>query len=146
MMTIRLATPYDVEALAAVHAQCFERPWSEREIDALLLDGFGLVGEEAAAILIGRVAGDEAEILTVAVDRAFRRRGWGLALVQAAAVHAAEQGARTLFLEVGVDNGPAIDLYERAGFSVVGRRPAYYHRGDGAVVDALVMRRDLHLA
>ncbi len=142
-MSIRQATPYDVEALAAVHEACFERPWSEREIDQLLLDGFGLVCEDAAAFLIARVTAGEAEILTVAVDPSFRRRGWGRRLVDAACEVARDQGAEAVFLEVGTDNGPAIDLYEGQGFRVVGRRPAYYRRADGSTADALVMRRAL---
>lgn len=142
-MSIRQATPYDVEALAAVHEACFERPWSEREIDQLLLDGFGLVSEDAPAFLIARVAAGEAEILTVAVDPAFRRRGWARRLVDLACEVARDQDAVSMFLEVGTDNGAAVDLYEGLGFRVVGRRPAYYRRADGSVADALVMRRPL---
>ena len=142
-MTIRLATPYDVDALAAVHEACFARPWSARDIDGMLDDGFGLVCQDAAAFLLGRVVADEAEILTVAIDPSFRRRGHGAMLVAAAAAWAHDQGATSLFLEVGVDNGPAIGLYESLGFERVGTRRAYYTRADGEVVDALVMRRAL---
>ena len=64
-------------------------------------------------------------------------------LVAAAAAWAHDQGATSLFLEVGVDNEPAIALYEGLGFERVGRRAGYYTRADGEIVDAIVMRRAL---
>lgn len=142
-MTIRPATPYEVDAMAAVHAACFERPWSAREIDRLMEDGFALICEDAAAFLLGRVAAGEAEILTVAVDPLFRRRGWASKLVHGARIAAEEFGADEIFLEVAADNAAAISLYERHGFRQVGLRPHYYPRADGSTADALVMRKAL---
>jgi ribosomal-protein-alanine N-acetyltransferase len=145
-MSIREATPYEADAMAAVHEACFDRPWSAAEIDRLMIDGFGLISEEAAAFLIARVSADEAEILTVAVDPAFRRQGWGRRLIDAAIEVARDQGAVTLFLEVGADNAAAISVYHAAGFQLVGKRPGYYYRPDGSSADAMVMRRSLNRA
>ena len=58
--------------------------------------------------------------------------------------HAREAGAGALFLEVGADNPPARALYEAMGFRAIGTRTAYYRRGDGPLVDALVMRLSLN--
>jgi ribosomal-protein-alanine N-acetyltransferase len=52
-------------------------------------------------------------------------------------------GARTLFLEVGVDNLAARNLYDAQGFCAVGERPAYYQRGQGPAADGIVMRLTL---
>jgi len=41
------------------------------------------------------------------------------------------------------NNQPARRLYERAGFSVVGRRERYYRQSGSEALDALLMRRDL---
>ena len=46
-----------------------------------------------------------------------------------------------MFLEVAETNVAARALYARAGFTVTGRRRAYYHTPDGAAVDAVVMGR-----
>lgn len=142
-MSIRVATPYDAEAMAAVHEECFDRPWSAREIDRLMEDGFGLIYEDVPAFLLGRVIGTEAEILTVAVAPYGRRQGWGQRLVQGAEVAADELGAEEIFLEVACDNRAAIALYEKAGYEQVGLRRAYYPRQDGSAADALVMRKAL---
>ena len=93
--------------------------------------------------LIARAAGGEAEILTLAVAPAARRQGVGLALVAAAARHAQQLGAATMFLEVGVSNGAARALYARSGFREVGKRKAYY-AAEGE--NALILRADLPLA
>ena len=53
--------------------------------------------------------------------------------MSAAAGEAKRRGADRLFLEVAIDNGPALALYRRAGFAKVGRRAGYYHRREGAV-------------
>jgi ribosomal-protein-alanine N-acetyltransferase len=50
---------------------------------------------------------------------------------------------RSIFLEVEENNAPARRLYERIGFTVVGRRERYYKQPDGEQWNALLMRRDL---
>jgi ribosomal-protein-alanine N-acetyltransferase len=66
--------------------------------------------------------------------------------VDAARGRADQAGADSMFLEVAVDNAPAIALYEAAGFAAVGRRPGYYDRGAAGRVDALILRLDLNSA
>lgn len=97
----------------------------------------GEAGEPLGFVLLG-LAADEAEVITLAVLPAARRRGIGAALVAAAAREAATRGATRLFLEVAEDNAPARALYARTGFVPVGRRKGYYARESGAV-DALVL-------
>ncbi len=82
----------------------------------------------------------EAEVLTLAVRPAARRRGIGRALVEAAAT-LAEASAAAMFLEVAADNPGAVALYAQTGFEIVGRRPGYYGRAGGRV-----RRRPRHAA
>jgi ribosomal-protein-alanine N-acetyltransferase len=79
-------------------------------------------------------APDEAEILNLAVDPIWRRRGVGSALL--AAVVERAQGA--IFLEVAESNSPAIALYRKQGWVDVGRRDGYYNQG---TVNAVVMKK-----
>jgi [ribosomal protein S18]-alanine N-acetyltransferase len=138
----------DAAALAAVHGRSFEPGWSAADIAALLHapGGFGLAVREAEQIdgfLIGRAIAGEAEVLTLAVDPAMRRRGLARGLLEAALAAARAAGAEAMFLEVAADNTAAVALYAGAGFTRVGARPGYYRRPSGAI-DALVMRRDLN--
>lgn len=144
-MNLRPANSADAGLLAAMHRSAFEDPWGEAEIGSLLdgPGGFALIAEEASGFILCRAVGGEAEILTLAVDPAARRRGLAKALVEAAAKIADEMGAEALFLEVAEDNTAAIALYQAARFNWAGRRPGYYRRADEAT-DALVMRRWLN--
>ena len=146
-MKLRGAWGHEAPALAQVHAAAFDHAWSAAEI-AQLLDGpggFALLVETDAplAFILCRAVAGEAEILTLAVDPAARRRGLARALVDAAAGAARMAGADVMFLEVAHDNLPAIGLYQAAGFDRVGLRRGYYDRGAAPAADAIVMRRDL---
>jgi ribosomal-protein-alanine N-acetyltransferase len=131
----------DAPALAALHAAAF--PPAERwGADAIRLmlemqGAFGLVLRDG--FVLARVAAEEAEILTLAVLPASRRRGRGGALLSGAMAEAASLGAATMFLEVSERNEAARALYAAAGFTPAGRRRRYYADG----TDALVLRRDL---
>jgi ribosomal-protein-alanine N-acetyltransferase len=142
--------PVGLEAcftLADLHDRAFPRPWSAEDFEALLKGpgAFAVLGEgdDPKGFILCRAVAGEAEILTVAVDPAARRRGWGAALVEMAAGIAREAGAFEMFLEVAADNLAAIKLYEATGFERVGLRKGYYPHPDGAK-DAVVMRRVLN--
>ncbi|WP_298160239.1 GNAT family N-acetyltransferase [Brevundimonas sp.] len=138
------ADPGDLsQALADLHSEAFDPPWSASAFAELLgQSGVMLEGATDGFILIRTVA-DEAEILTLAVRPSARRQGLGARLVRTAADRAAAAGAVRMFLEVAEDNDPARALYGAAGFEPAGRRPRYYPRADGPAVDALLLVRNL---
>ncbi len=102
---------------------------------------FGWVADRAGLLML-RHAGDEAEVFTIAVAPAARRRGLARALLETGYIALTALGVQRLLLEVAVDNLPAIALYRAEGFETAGRRPGYYRRGAGSV-DALTMARPL---
>lgn len=138
----------DLDRAAALHRQAFEplgeRPWTRRDM-AELLASPGVAGlfleveGREDGVALWRTVADEAELLTIAVRFDRRRHGVGRALLGAVVEQARHDGAQSLFLEVGADNGPARALYSQAGFVTVGRRPDYYRRHTG-FADALVLR------
>jgi [ribosomal protein S18]-alanine N-acetyltransferase len=138
------------EDCARIHAGGFAHPWSETEIEALLSSG-ATIGSAALdpathrlrGFAMSRLAADEAEVLTIAVDPACRGRGVGRDLMREHLARATLAGARTMFLEVDAANNAAIALYARFRFVKVGQRVGYYRRPDGKPATALVMRRDL---
>jgi ribosomal-protein-alanine N-acetyltransferase len=91
--------------------------------------------------VLSRLAADEAEILTIAVDAAHQGRGVGRALLSENLRQVANAGAKAMFLEVAKDNAPALALYDRFGFVKVGERAGYYRRADGTRATAVVMRK-----
>ena len=101
------------------------------------------LGRKTVGFAVSRRGADEAEILSIAIDPAYRGRGLSRNLLLTHLGHLAGKGARTIFLEVEENNAPARRLYERAGFSVVGRRDRYYRQAGGEQLNALLMRRDL---
>ena len=146
-MKLRGAWGHEAQALAQLHAAAFDHAWSADEI-AQLLDGPGgfallVENESPLAFILCRAVAGEAEILTLAVDPALRRRGLARALVEAAAGAGEMAGADVMFLEVAHDNLPALGLYEAAGFARAGLRRGYYDRGAAGSADAVVMRLDL---
>ena len=75
----------------------------------------------------------------MAVDRAWRGRGVGSALVRTAVDWARGAGLHKLCLEVFPHNAAGIALYRRAGFTEEGRRVAQYRRASGELWDSIVM-------
>lgn len=84
--------------------------------------------------------GEDAELLTLGVALAVRRRGLGRTLLSELIEQARKQGANRMFLEVRVDNDPALNLYRDMGFQQIGLRRRYY-QPEG--VDAYTMVKDL---
>jgi ribosomal-protein-alanine N-acetyltransferase len=136
------AGPIHATAMAAVHAGAFppSEVWRAEAIAGLLaMPGTHGLLDQAGGMAMLRVAADEAELLTLGVDPAFRRRGVGARLLAAAMARAVADGASAMLLEVAEGNAAARTLYAQAGFAEVGRRRRYYPNGE----DALLLRAAL---
>lgn len=146
--------PEAAAEVAAMHATLFDPPWSEASLRNLLASpgATALLARvrlhpnnptAPAGFIIGRVAADDAEILTLGVCAPFQRCGIARHLVEGLVRAAASAGGTRLHLEVAADNVPALALYNALGFAEVGRRRAYYQRSDGTSCDALTLTRCL---
>jgi ribosomal-protein-alanine N-acetyltransferase len=147
---IEPATVRDADAIAGLHAQGFHHGWSREDFASYIIATHEtpvLVACDArrriAGFLMLRLAADEAELITVAVDARWRNKGVGAALLKAALDDLVMTPARRLFLEVAADNPAAIRLYDRHGFARISERQGYYRRPDGQPATAIVMARDL---
>lgn len=137
----------DARSMARLHAAGFFRGWPTSDFEAYLADprttpAYAAVDgkRNLSGFIMLRVAEDESELLTIAVDPKARNKGLGRALLAAAFADLAMSPVRTMFLEVDETNAPAIALYKRYGFAEIGQRKAYYPKPDGSKATALVMR------
>ena len=123
------ATPAHAAALAAIHAAAFppREAWGEDAIALqLALPGaFGLI-DERGGMLLGRVAADEAEVLTLAVAPSCAARASPPRCCAPRGPQVGARGGHAMFLEVATGNAAALALYRREGFVEVGRRRRYY--------------------
>jgi [ribosomal protein S18]-alanine N-acetyltransferase len=145
---IEPATLRDAPRLAQLHGASFHRGWGEGEFEGMLTERNTLVhrqriGRKIVGFAVSRMAADEAEILSIAVDPGHRGRGLSHNLLLTHLGHLAGRGVRTVFLEVEENNQPARRLYDRAGFAVAGRRERYYQQPGGEQLNAVLMRRAL---
>lgn len=139
----------DAERLAAIHAKGFYRGWPSAEFASFLSERDTPVyvacdaKRRIAGFALIRIAADEAELLTIAVDAKWRGKGLGRALMRAAFNDLLMSPAKRMFLEVSEENAAAIALYKGLGFTVIAQRQGYYAKPDGSAATALVMATDL---
>ena len=143
------AQPKDADIVAKLHAHGFYRGWP-REDCAAYISGEGTplyvacdAKRKIAGFAMLRHLGEEAELITIAVDPKWRKRGVGVALLRAMIDDLLMSPAKKLFLEVAADNVAALKLYGKFGFQKVSERKGYYPRPDGTPATAIVMARDL---
>jgi ribosomal-protein-alanine N-acetyltransferase len=143
---LRPALPSDAGSVAAIHRALFDRPWQLEGLQRLLelptvlafIAEAGTPGVLTGFIL-GQLAADEAEILTIGVAPTWQRCGIAGLLIREFAASVCRAGAKRVLLEVAADNEPALALYFRQGFHCVGRRKCYYDRRGASFTDALVL-------
>ena len=143
-MILEKMNPAHVAQIAQLEKICFSDPWSERSIASELDNklAFWLVaveGDTVAGYIGSQTVMDETDMMNVAVHPDFRRRGIAEALVNGLVDGLKTQGSHCLTLEVRASNAPAIALYEKLGFSEIGRRKNYYRNPRE---DALILRKE----
>jgi len=134
MTELRNCCPEDLEQLLALDQRCFPRDiaYSRQELAYYLghrsaiclaawqktqLCGFILGHPEARGF---------GHIITLDVDSSARRTGLGSDLMKALEAKFASRGCRSVFLEVAVNNRPALAFYKKHGYSVVKTLRKYY--------------------
>jgi putative acetyltransferase len=149
---VRPASADDARAMAEIFAAVAEErdgiasePPVDREERAALFAGS--IGGSVVAVAGGQIVGMlHVEVsrhgfgeLGMLVDRDWRGRGVGSALLRAAIGWARGQGLHKFCLEVFAHNTAAIALYRKFGFVEEGRRAKQYRRANGELWDSIVM-------
>ena len=143
-MEIQPASIRDLGALRRLEHVCFDKDaWPLLDLIAVLTwpDVIHLKAVQDGE-MIGFIAGDPRPsqgavwIATLGVDPGYRRRGIGLALLQACEAHVKLPRVK---LTVRISNDGAISLYKKAGYRTVDIWKKYYNDGE----DGLVMEKIL---
>ncbi|MGV0023770.1 ribosomal protein S18-alanine N-acetyltransferase [Phormidesmis priestleyi] len=160
-LELRYLTSDLLPAVLELDQQCFGGLWTQdgyqREVDSPNSDLIVLVRDEKSIVLVRdeksasstngqSLVGlgclwsivDEAHITIVAVHPHYHRQGLGQTLLLALLHSAHQRGLERSTLEVRISNQSAIDLYQKFGFKVAGRRKGYY---EDTGEDALILWR-----
>lgn len=141
---IRSATIDDLDALVQIEQACFAADrWSRnswrQEFSGSRQIHIAQADHQSIGFVVVMRAGDDAELLRIAVLPQYQREGVARGLMAHALSEAASSGAAAMFLEVDSGNERALALYESAGFTQLSRRSDYYGTGR----DALILTRSL---
>jgi [ribosomal protein S18]-alanine N-acetyltransferase len=142
-ITLKQATPDDLQRLLALERRSFDRPWPEGAFEQELTLPHAEVwlaeeeGRPDAAVgyVDFWIVGPEVNLLNVAVDPDCRRQGLARRLLGRMEGRAREVEAEAIFLEVRRGNDGARALYQREGYDQIGIRKRYYSdTGEDAIV------------
>lgn len=126
-------TSSHIDAIAELEKQCFSTPWSKESLETELSNNFARFfvavknGDVMGYIGCHNILG-EAYITNVAVSPEHRKQGVGEFLVKNLVEAMRTEKADFVTLEVRKSNYPAIGLYEKCAFKVVGERKNFYEK------------------
>ncbi|MCS7203804.1 MAG: ribosomal protein S18-alanine N-acetyltransferase [Thermodesulfovibrio sp.] len=141
---IRDLSESDLNQVLEISKESFIIPWSLKSFINELLNQNSILkvaelNGEVIGYVVARKIVDEAEILSLAVKKDFRRKGIATKLMKSV-LNEIKDFVKSCFLDVRVSNEPAIKLYEKLGFKKVGIRKKYYLYPEE---DALLMKLDI---
>jgi [ribosomal protein S18]-alanine N-acetyltransferase len=136
----------DIDAIMVLEHASFPEPWPrslyEREIKNdryshyLIVEPVAATEDSSSLVAQGGywLMGEEAHIVTIAVDPLWRGHRVGKWLLLTLMAEARQRGAQLVTLEVRPSNQSARSLYDRIGFIQTGERKRYYSNGEDALI------------
>lgn len=146
MIEIREMTVADVRRVHEIDNASFTAPWPAEAFTIELANprARAFVCEcdnKIVGFIVYWIIIDECHIATIAVDEAYRGRGFAKALLSKALRDSAASGVIISHLEVRASNESAKMLYDSFGFEIVGVRKQYYKdNNEDALLLTLEMR------
>lgn len=131
--------------LAEIEKECFGKDaWTINNLRGEFCNEFShffgaFVNGKIVGYVCVRLMYEEAQICNICVADKYRRRGYASMLLTQVAAFAAESGCERCELEVNVANEPAVQLYKKCGYEVVGTRVNFYRRTRYNTRDAYTM-------
>jgi len=131
------------QEISLIENRIHRNPWSKEQIKESFQNKNNLaIGTFNQDELIGYcfmlIAQTEAEILNIATDINFQRKGLGETLLKECFERLKSHKVKNLFLEVRQSNHAAKNLYSKMGFKTIGIRKNYYSDNEGASMMQLI--------
>jgi ribosomal-protein-alanine N-acetyltransferase len=135
----------DVREVEQLESGVYPYPWTVGNFLDSLYSGYEtwIVRDSDGALagyFLVMLAVDEAHLLNITVRRDLHGQGAGRMLLDKVVSVASDKGMSSVLLEVRPSNTRALAIYERYGFTPIGRRKDYYPAPDKTREDAIVMR------
>lgn len=146
-MIIRHAQFADADRIYDLEVNNFSSPWSldnlKKELETQNNDHLYYVVEndnDVIAFIGIWILYDEAHIMSIVVDKAFKKKGIATKLLSEILKNFDNKIIKKMLLEVRNSNLPAIKLYEKLGFKQLYIRKNYY---TAPIEDAIIMELNL---
>lgn len=141
---IRRMREEDLAGVREIERLSFSNPWSDNTFRGEIQNtpvSFPLVvvrrpGEEVVGYIVFWQIRDDVQVNNIAVHPDCRGLGLGEAMMRYAIAKSRAAGVTFMTLEVRPSNAPALALYRKLGFEIMGSRKNYYTKPDE---DAYVM-------
>jgi ribosomal-protein-alanine N-acetyltransferase len=139
MIKIRRANIDDLKEIYRIEKESFPDPYPYGLLKAFLFHPgvylVAIVEEKIIGYCIGIIRNEDiGHIISIAVDKNYRRRGIGTILLRNTINELMKLGARKIRIEVRESNIAAIKLYEKIGFREKEKIYGYYSDGETAIV------------
>jgi ribosomal-protein-alanine N-acetyltransferase len=149
---IQLANANEIDAIFEIEQKCFPEKvaYSKRQLEYLILNASSdcLIEKQhgvirAFLIVTYRQGSLTCNIETIDVNPAFKNKGIGFKLMEAAEIEAKRKGMRWSQLEVSEGNEAALKLYKKAGYIFKERIEGYYKFEHDGTRNAIRMVKEL---
>lgn len=144
-MIIRKFAPTDLKRVFEIENMSFDQSYGINMFQQLYEMGIGFLVAEHEGYVIGYVMfwikyENQGHIISIAVDKNYRRMGAGTQLLVKAIAILALLPIETIYLEVNENNIGAVEFYKNFNFKIDRVVPGYYENGDGAIVMYIHLR------
>jgi ribosomal-protein-alanine N-acetyltransferase len=138
----------DIDQILSIEEKVYSHPWTRGNFLDSFYSGHEACGlRNKSANLLGYFVLmsvlDEMHLLNFSIATDCQRQGLARILLDKMSECAREKNILSILLEVRVSNQRAVDVYQRYGFTEIGRRKGYYPATDSVREDAIVMRIEL---
>lgn len=144
-MIVRKFKPTDLKRVFEIENMSFDQSYGINMFQQLYDMGIGFLVAEVDGYVVGYVMfwikyENQGHIISIAVDKNYRRRGYGTQMLVKAIGILSLLKIDTIYLEVNEKNGGALEFYKQFSFRQDRVVPGYYENGDAAVVMYLPLK------